>query len=191
MSFFLYLILLSFWVVCTLAHSWHRRITLLLSAKLYVWTKTSSASWQIKVNFQKFKCCRPPGACDPLLSMPCEQTAAYHTSDSVMVVTFADDTGVVRQMTNGDTHPALRQQGEQGVERSLVYRFLGTTVKDSLSWALSIGLKLSKAHRWPYFLWQLRKFKVSQNAFEPNFYIWLKVYPPFWRLSPSVIKPLE
>lgn len=72
--------------------------------------------------------------------MPCEQTAAYHTSDSVMAVTFADDTAVVRRMTNGDTHPALRQQGEQGVERSLVYRFLGTTVKDSLSWALSIGL---------------------------------------------------
>lgn len=64
-----------------------------------------------------------------------------------MVVTFADDTGVVRQMTNGDTHPPLRQQGEQGVERSLVYRFLGTTVKDSLSWALSVGLKLSKAQR--------------------------------------------
>lgn len=70
------------WVGEIFSHSLPRGIrwiTLLLPAKLCVWMETNSAGWQINVNFQNFKCWRPPGACDPLLSIPCEQTAAYHS----------------------------------------------------------------------------------------------------------------
>ena len=50
------------------------------------------------------------------------------------------------------------------VERVNSFRFLGTTIHDSLSWELNTSLIISKSHQRLYFLRQLKKFKVSQAA---------------------------
>ena len=50
------------------------------------------------------------------------------------------------------------------VERVTSFKFLGTTIHDSLSWELNTSLIISKSHQHLYFLRQLKKFKVSQAA---------------------------
>ena len=50
------------------------------------------------------------------------------------------------------------------VERVSSFKFLGTTIHDSLSWELNTSLIVSKSHQRLYFLRQLKKFKVSQAA---------------------------
>ena len=59
--------------------------------------------------------------------------------------------------------PPLHINGEV-VERVTSFRFLGTTIHDSLSWDLNTSLIISKAHQRLYFLRQLKKFRVSQAA---------------------------
>ena len=50
----------------------------------------------------------------------------------------------------------------QVVEWVSSFRFLGTTIHQSLSWNLNISLIISKSNQRIYFLRQLRKFGVSQ-----------------------------
>ena len=59
--------------------------------------------------------------------------------------------------------PPLYINGEV-VERVTSFRFLGTTIQDSLSWDLNTSVMISKAHQRLYFLRQLKKFRVSQAA---------------------------
>ena len=50
------------------------------------------------------------------------------------------------------------------VERVTSFKFLGTTIHESLSWDLNASIIISKSHQRLYFLRQLKKFKVSQPA---------------------------
>ncbi|KAM3861147.1 inverted formin-2-like [Diretmus argenteus] len=50
------------------------------------------------------------------------------------------------------------------VENVSSFRFLGTTIHESLSWDLNTSLKISQSHQRLYFLRQLKKFRVSKAA---------------------------
>lgn len=50
------------------------------------------------------------------------------------------------------------------VERVTSFKFLGTTIHQSLSWELNTSLIISKCHQQLYFLRQLKKFRVSRPA---------------------------
>ena len=64
---------------------------------------------------------------------------------------------------NKTSLPPLSINGVE-VERVSSFKFLGTTIHESLSWELNTSLMVSKAHQRLYFLRQLRKFKVSKTA---------------------------
>lgn len=50
------------------------------------------------------------------------------------------------------------------VERVTCFKFLGTTIHQSLSWELNTSLIISKCHQRLYFLRQLKKFRVGRPA---------------------------
>ena len=60
-------------------------------------------------------------------------------------------------------HSPLVIKGEE-VERVSSFKFLGTTIHESLSWDLNTSLIIKKSHQRLYFLRQLKKFKVSKSA---------------------------
>ena len=52
----------------------------------------------------------------------------------------------------------------EAVERVTSFKFLGTTIHESLSWDLNSSIIISKSHQRLHFLRQLKKFRVSQVA---------------------------
>ena len=53
---------------------------------------------------------------------------------------------------------------DQAVEIVESFKFLGTTISSSLKWNINVNLIVKRAHQRLFFLRQLRRFKVSQEA---------------------------
>lgn len=107
-----------------------------------------------------------------------------------MMYKFADDTSVVGLIKNGGEADYRREVEEnisktkemvvdfrkvsspvsplyingEAVERVASFKFLGTTIHESLSLDLNSGIIISKSHQRLHFLQQLEKFRVSQAA---------------------------
>jgi hypothetical protein len=90
-----------------------------------------------------------------------EQLVQWREDNNLILNTTTTKELIVDYRKKAGQHLPISING-QVVDWVSSFRFLGTTIHQSLSWAPNISLIISKAHQRLYFLRQLRKFGVSQ-----------------------------
>ena len=90
-----------------------------------------------------------------------EQLVQWCEDNTLILYTTKTKELIIDYRKKAGQHLPISING-QVVEWVSSFRFLGTTIHQSLSWNLNISLIISKSHQRLYFLSQLRKFGVSQ-----------------------------